>query len=113
MNMPGLMMQLSVFPPPRARFQWRLTLTAANPAIAFQVQSPPNNSDFDNALAPFAGQMAENRLCMSWCRRSRRQSYAGCVTHSSRMTADSEAMGLVVIGPSLHPSPRRAPEWVS
>jgi hypothetical protein len=55
MNMPGLMMQLSVFPPPRARFQCRLTVTAANPAIAFQVQSPPNNADFDSALVPFAG----------------------------------------------------------
>ena len=54
MNMPGLMMQLSVFPPPRARFQCRLTITAANPDIAFQVQSPPNNANFDNAFVPFA-----------------------------------------------------------
>ena len=54
MNMPGLMMQLSVFPPPRARFQCRLTITAANPTIAFQVQSPPNNADFDNTFVPFA-----------------------------------------------------------
>src|SRR5258706_5173407 len=38
------------------------------------------------------GQMAENRFCMNWCRRSRRQSFAGCVTHSSRVTAHSEVM---------------------
>ena len=36
MDMLGLMMQPGVFPPPKSRFQCRLTITAANPANAFQ-----------------------------------------------------------------------------
>jgi len=32
---------------------------------------------------------------------------------SGQVTAHSETMGLVVLGPSLHPGSRPAPEWVS
>jgi hypothetical protein len=31
----------------------------------------------------------------------------------SRVTAHSETMALIVLGPSLLPGPRPAPEWVS
>jgi len=34
---------------------WGLPIVAANSTIAFQVQSTPNNADFDNAPLPFAG----------------------------------------------------------
>jgi hypothetical protein len=34
---------------------WGFPIAAANSTMAFQVQSTPNNADFDNALLPFAG----------------------------------------------------------
>ena len=32
---------------------------------------------------------------------------------SARIAAHSETPSLVVLGPSLHPGPRPAPDWVS
>ena len=70
MDMLGLMMQLGVFPPPR--FQCRLTVTAANPTIAFRVQSTQTNADFDNAIVLFAGsdggKSPSRKLCLAMAR---------------------------------------------